>query len=144
MTLAKQLSNIFLRNQILWLNNGTVRIYVISKETLDLNWVLFRTVCTKFQSPQWSHLQSAWPRCMSCQKKNPAKRQLFSSCAFAEILHEFAGAPNLAILPTLPACKHFSQCSHFKRLIKKNDIFPQVPFFVIFPSLGVPLRIACN
>ena len=84
------------------------------------------------QSSQWSHLQSAWPRCMSCQKKKDAKN-------FSPLVHLLKYCPNLwalnlAILPPLPVCRHFS---HFKRERRKLcwSYFPTGPIIVTFSMI---------
>ena len=81
---------------------------------------------------QWSHLQSAWPRCMSCQKKKDAKN-------FSPLVHLLKYCPNLwalnlAILPPLPVCRHFS---HFKRERRKLCwwYFPTGPIIVTFSMI---------
>ena len=90
------------------------------------------TVQNYLQSSQWSHLQSAWPRCMSCQKKKDAKN-------FSPLVHLLKyclnlWALNLAILPPLPVCRHFS---HFKRERRKLcwSYFPTGPIIVTFSMI---------
>ena len=90
------------------------------------------TVQNYLQSSQWSHLQSAWPRCMSCQKKKDAKN-------FSPLVHLLKyclnlWALNLAILPPLPVCRHFS---HFKRERRKLCwwYFPTGPIIVTFSMI---------
>ena len=92
------------------------------------------------QSSQWSHLQSAWPRCMRCQKKNPAKRCKKKTFLQPRICWNIAQICWLQIWLFCQHCQYENllMSVQFKRLIWNNYFFPWVPFIVILQNFASP------